>query len=110
MSRAPAIGDLRLVATLEAPVDTPDDAGSAFRTYAPLALVWVQVTPSKGDDRFVASRQEEAITHLARIRWRGDVTSQMRFAIGSRRLLIHAVYDADERRRFLMCHCEEIKP
>lgn len=110
MSGAPAIGDLRLRLTLEAPIDTPDDAGSMARIYEPLASVWAQVTPSRGEDRFVASRQEEAITHMVRIRWRSDVVSQMRFALGSRRLHIHAVYDADARRRFLTCHCEEIIP
>jgi SPP1 family predicted phage head-tail adaptor len=110
MSSAPAIGDLRLRMTLEAPVDSLDEAGSTTRLYEPLASIWAQLAPSKGDDRFVASRQEDAISHIVRIRWRSDVTSQMRFSLGSRRLLIHSVYDADERRRFLTCHCEEIKP
>jgi SPP1 family predicted phage head-tail adaptor len=110
MSSAPAIGDLRSRVTLETPIDTLDDAGSTTRSYEPLASIWGQVTPSKGEDRFIASRQEEAITHIVRIRWRADVVSQMRFAVGARRLVIHAAYDADGRRRVLTCHCEEIKP
>ena len=109
MSAATTIGELRLRATIEAPVDTPDGAGGLTRAYAPLASVWMQLTPKSGEDGFVAGRQEQTITHVARIRWRADVTGQMHFIIDARRLLIHAVHDADERRRFLMCYCEEIK-
>ncbi|MBI3275019.1 MAG: phage head closure protein [Methylocystis sp.] len=57
----------------------------------------------------VAARQEQSLTHLVRMRWRADVTSEMRLVVGSRKLLIHSVYDPDERRRLLMCRCEEIK-
>lgn len=109
MSGATTIGALRRRATIEAPVDTPDGAGGLSRVYAPLANVWMELTPRNGEDAFVAQRQEQSITHTARIRWRADVTSQMRFVFGARRLLIRAVHDADERRRFLMCSCEEIK-
>lgn len=110
MKGAPEIGELRLRLTLEQPIDAPDGAGGATRSYAPLARVWAQVSPTRAEGRFVAERQEQATTHMVRIRWRGDVTSQMRFALGARRLLILAVHDADERRRFLICHCEEIAP
>jgi SPP1 family predicted phage head-tail adaptor len=107
---APRIADLRQRVTIEAPSDAPDGAGGMTRTYSPLARVWASITPRDGEGRFVQQRQEQAVTHVARIRWRGDVTSQMRFVVASRRLLIHAVYDADERRRFLICQCEEIAP
>jgi SPP1 family predicted phage head-tail adaptor len=110
MSGAPPTGDLRLRLTLEAPVDTIDDTGAMTRTYTPRAIVWAEVASSYGAARFLASRQEEAISHIVRIRWRDDVSNQMRFVLGVRRLLIHVAYDADERRRFLTCHCEEIKP
>jgi SPP1 family predicted phage head-tail adaptor len=109
MNGAPATGDLRLRLTLEAPVDTIDDTGAMTRTYTPRAIVWADVKSSNGGDRFIASRQEEAISHIVRIRWRDDVSSEMRFVLGMRRLLIHTAYDADERRRFLTCHCEEIR-
>lgn len=106
---APAIGEMRLRMTLETPVDAPDDFGSMTRTFAPLADVWAQVRPLSGEARFVAERQEQAIDCLVRIRWRAGVTSQMRLTAGARKLLIHSVYDPDERRRFLVCRCEEIE-
>lgn len=106
---APTIGAMRLRMTLEGPIDTPDDSGSMTRSYAPLADVWAEVTSLFGEARFVAERQEQAITCRARIRWRAGVTSQMRLVAGARKLLIHSVYDPDERRRFLVCRCEEIE-
>ncbi|MBI1867714.1 MAG: phage head closure protein [Methylocystis sp.] len=109
MSALPAVGELRVRAIIEAPVDTPDDSGAMTRTYAPLANVWAHVTALTGEAHFVAARQEQSLTHLVRMRWRADVTSEMRLVVGSRKLLIHSVYDPDERRRLLMCRCEEIK-
>jgi SPP1 family predicted phage head-tail adaptor len=108
MSR-PSIASMRLRMTIEAPNDTLDDAGALVRAYSPLATVWAQVTPLSGEARFVASRQEQAIDFLARIRWRSDVTGEMRMVAGTRKLLIHSVHDPDERKRFLLCRCEEIK-
>jgi SPP1 family predicted phage head-tail adaptor len=108
MSRAPTIGDLRLRVTIEKPIDAPDGAGGFTRGHALLARVWARIEATNGQDRFVEQRQEQSITHVAHIRWRPDVTSQMRLAFRSRTLLIQSVYDADERRRFLTCHCEEI--
>ena len=110
MSLPATIGSLRVPVIIEAPSDASDGAGGFIRTYAPLAQTWAQVTPLRGADSFVEQRQEQSITHLVRLRWRGDVTSQMRLVVRKRRLLIHAVYDEDERRRFLICHCEEIAP
>lgn len=108
MSAPATIGALRQRATIEAPIDEPDGAGGFTRRYAPLARVWARIAPVDGRDQFVEQRQEQAITHLATIRWRGDVTSQMRLAFANRKLLIQAIYDADETRRFLTCRCEEI--
>lgn len=107
--RGPTIGEMRLRVTLEAPIDTPDESGAMTRSYAPLGSIWAEITPVSAEARFVASRQEQAIDHVARIRWRADVTSQMRLAYGSSTLLIHSVYDPDGRRRFLVCRCEQIE-
>lgn len=108
MSRVTTIGGLRERVTLEAPVDTADDAGGFTRAYAPLATLWARIGPVAAQDQFVEQRQEQALTHVVIIRWRNDVCSQMRFVHRGRRLLIHAAHDPDERRRFLVCRCEEL--
>jgi SPP1 family predicted phage head-tail adaptor len=105
----PGIGEFRQRVGIESPVDTLDDSGSAMRAYTPIGEVWAQVEASAGTSRFEAFRQESFVTHIVRIRWREDIQSQMRFVLGSRRLLIHAAFDPDERKKILVCHCEEIK-
>lgn len=104
-----AIGEMRLRMTLEAPVDMPDDSGSMTRSHVALAQLWAKLTPLSGEARFIAEREEQAISCLALIRWRADVTSRMRLVAGPRKLLILSVYDPDERRRFLLCRCEEVE-
>jgi SPP1 family predicted phage head-tail adaptor len=99
---------MRRRVTLEQPLDASDGAGGATRTYAPLANLWARVTPRRAAAQFQAERQEQAITHDVRIRRRAGVTSQMRFVFAGRALLIQSVYDEDERRRFLVCQCEEV--
>jgi SPP1 family predicted phage head-tail adaptor len=103
-----SIGSMRVSASLETPVESLDDAGTIIRSYAQLAKIWAQIIPLRGEGRFLEGRQEQAITHIARFRWRDGVASQMRLSFRNRTLLIHSVYDEDERRRFLKCHCEEI--
>ncbi|WP_036296818.1 head-tail adaptor protein [Methylosinus sp. PW1] len=105
---APKIGEMRLRMTLEAPVDTPDDSGGMMRVYVTLGDIWVKLIPLSADARFVEQRQELAIQWIAQARWRGDVTSEMRLVDGQRRLRVISAYDPDGRRRFLLCHCEEI--
>ncbi len=108
MSSPPAIGALRQRVTLEAPVDTPDGAGGFARSYAPVAQVWARIAPTSAREDFVEQRAEQSISHLVTIRWRDDVASAMRFSFRGRKLLIRSVFDPDERRRFLICQCEEI--
>lgn len=106
--KRPTIGDLRSRATIESPVDAPDGAGGFTRTYALLTQVWAKIEPTSARDEFVEQRQEQSTTHMVTIRWRGDVKSQMRVLHRGRKLLIQSIVDRDERRRFLICECEEI--
>lgn len=108
MSRAVPIGALRHRVTLEAPVDTPDDAGGFSRSFAQVASLWARIVPVAAQDQFVEQQQEQSLSHLVTIRWRADVRSQMRFVHRGRKLLIHSAHDPDERRRFVICRCEEL--
>lgn len=106
---------LRSRLTLEAPVDAADDIGGAARAYVTLDTLWAEVAPAGVagrfiDDRFVAERMEVTVTHHIRLRWRAGMSGAMRFRLGERIFIIHAIVDPDERRRFLVCRCEEIKP
>jgi len=102
------IGELRHHVTLEAPVDAPDGAGGFARSFTPIANLWARIAPSGAREDFVEQRAEQATTHIVTIRWRDDVTKDMRFVHRGRKLRIQSAIDPDERRRFLVCQCEEI--
>jgi SPP1 family predicted phage head-tail adaptor len=102
------IGALRHRVTLEAPIDAPDGAGGFSRSFTPVATLWARIAPSGVREDFVEQRAEQATNYVVTIRWRNDVSKDMRFVYRGRKLRIQSVLDPDERRRFLICACEEI--
>ncbi|WP_442754707.1 phage head closure protein [Methylocystis sp. JAN1] len=108
MSAHPTIGQLRQRVTIEAPVDAPDDIGGINRSFAPLAQVWARIETPGAQEQFAEQRLEQAKRCVVTIRWRGDVTSQMRVLFRGRVLIVRSVEDRDETRRFVTCLCEEI--
>lgn len=110
MSAVSPLGHLRRRVTLEGPVEVADEIGGVTRSFVTLALLWADIRPAGGGERFVATQQQEMITHRVRLRWREGVTAAMQLRLGPRLLLIRDVADEDETRRYLVCHCQEIKP
>ncbi|GAC1333148.1 MAG: hypothetical protein NVSMB26_13850 [Beijerinckiaceae bacterium] len=110
MSKRAPIGAMRQRLALDAPVEASDASGALQRTWSNVGDVWGQITPASSTDRFVADRQEEAVTHRILIRWRDGMQGEMRFRLGARTFLVHSLFDPDERKRVLICRCEEIKP
>ncbi|MDB5569074.1 MAG: head-tail adaptor protein [Hyphomicrobiales bacterium] len=106
--RGARIGELDRKLALERPLDTPDEIGGAARAWTLVADVWGHVQPTRGVRRFAGEREESAVTHRIAIRWRPDVTGAMRLRDGAAVYSIHAATDGDGRRRFLICHCEEL--
>jgi SPP1 family predicted phage head-tail adaptor len=110
MSAPPAIGALRHRAELQAPQDSPDDAGGLSRTYKTIGTVYAELRTLSGEAQFIEQRAEQSLACIARFRWRKDVTSDMRLVVRERTLRILACYDEDGRKRVLNCRCEEIRP
>jgi SPP1 family predicted phage head-tail adaptor len=104
----PTVGQLRQRVTLQAPVDAPDDIGGAERSFTSFAQVWASVETRGSQEQFTEQRLEQSRRFAVTIRWRNDVTSQMRIVLRGRLLVIRSVEDRDETRRFLTCLCEEI--
>lgn len=105
---AATIGALRHRVTLEAPTQTPDDAGGFARSYTPLTQLRAKIETRAARDDFIAEREEQQATHRVTIRWRNDVTQGVRFDHRGRKLLVRSVVDPDQQRRFLLCDCVEI--
>jgi SPP1 family predicted phage head-tail adaptor len=104
------IGALRRRLTLEAPVRTEGEGGTAAIAWSPVAQVWAAVAPLAGRETVAADAVTGRVTHEVRLRFRDGVRPEMRFAAGSRMFEIRAVLDEDERRRWLVCLCEERVP
>jgi SPP1 family predicted phage head-tail adaptor len=110
MKTVSPLGRLRKRVTLEQPVEAPDAIGGVTRGFAALATLWAEIAPAGTAESFIAAQKQERITHRVRLRWFSAVTAAMRLRLGTRMLLIRDVTDEDETRRYLICHCEEVKP
>ena len=107
----PRTGQLRHRLALEAPVRVEGEGGAASIAWSPVAQVWAAILPLSGREVVAGDSVRGVVTHELTIRHRGDVRPAMRFVAGSGRVFeIRAVRDPDERRRWLVCHCEEQLP
>ena len=104
----PAIGNLRHRLALEAPVRTADGAGGAAIAWCLIAELWGAIHPLSGDERLDSDRLAARLTHDIGLRFRDDVAPDKRLRFGARVFQIRAVRDVDDRRRFIVCRCEEI--
>ena len=103
-------GALRHRLIIEAPLYPADGAGGAGRTWAQAAEVWASVEATGGTQQVRDDRAGQHVTYRIRLRWRKDLTSDMRFRLGTRIFRISAVLDRDGRRRFHECLATEDIP
>jgi len=101
------IGELNRRLTLQAPVETTDDAGGVARTYTDAATLWARVEPVSGRYDMIAAGTGATITHRITIRPGPEVTTQHRFVEGTHIYQVVAVHDEDATRRFVVIHAEE---
>ena len=103
----PRIGALRHRLILETSVRVPDGGGGADRTWQTLAEIWAAISPHRGTETIVAEAVSGRVLLAIHIRYRSDITPAMRFRFDTRIFEILAVFDADDRRRFLKCLVQE---
>jgi SPP1 family predicted phage head-tail adaptor len=109
ISLRPSFATFRKRIGLETPVEQADGAGGVTRTFSVTATLWGRVTPLRGEDGVVAAARGQVLTHRVVLRYRAGLDTTIRLRVGGRRLAIRAVYDPDERRRLLLCLCEEVR-
>jgi SPP1 family predicted phage head-tail adaptor len=100
-------GELNTRLVLEAPVETPDGAGGAARSYAPVTTLWAALRPSGADGDVVAAAAGATVTHRILIRARSELTTRHRLCEGLRIFRIVALRDHDGTRRFTEIAAEE---
>lgn len=108
------IGPLRHRVTIQSFTVSQDSYGEEIKTWANLAsvpTVWADVQVAPAGERFLgAAEQVQATVSLkVRIRYRTDVTVQMRLVEGSRYLYIENVYDPTGQYRELILMCREVQ-
>ena len=101
-----AAGQLRERVIIEQPVRTPDGAGGADVTWEVLASVWAEVVTLAGTEAMLGARDEARQAHRITIRFRDDVTAQMRLSWRGQALNIRGVRDPDGKRRWLAINAE----
>lgn len=110
MSAMWTIADLRHRLILEAPVDLPDDAGGFARQWQQIDEIYGHIKTSSGQQQLNADKLENSLRVRIIIRWRPDMTGHVRLRHGERIFNVRAVFDADGKRRFMTCDCEEYSP
>ncbi|MEQ8480017.1 MAG: phage head closure protein [Hoeflea sp.] len=95
---------------LESPADEGDGQGGVDGGWTVIADLWGRVEPLRAVPREEAGAAIAPVIHRVTIRHRQDVCQDMRFVFRGRSLLVRAVRDPDESRRYLICDCEETRP
>jgi SPP1 family predicted phage head-tail adaptor len=108
---SPRTGALRHRLTLEAPQRNEAEGGAADIAWSEVAGMWADILPLSGREAAENDALRGVLTHEITIRHRPGLDATMRFrGTGGRIFEIRAVRDLDERRRWLVCACEERLP
>ncbi|MEN6542004.1 phage head closure protein [Parvibaculum sp.] len=99
-------GRLRERVTIEMPVRAEDGAGGASIGWSTLATVRAEVISFKGATLAATEREEAREPYRVVIRYRDDVTAEMRLRWRGRVLDISGRHDPDGHRRWLAIECE----
>lgn len=104
------LGDLRDRVVITAATTVADSLGGQSTTWAPLATVWGAWRSLTGREALQGQAVQHSTTHRLTIRYRPDVTVQMRATRegGGPTCDITAVRDVTGRRRFLELDLVEV--
>jgi len=101
-------GPLRHRVTIEQKNPTRDTHGGEVPGWTTLATVWAAVEFLQGREYFDAQQIQAQANVRVRLRYRSDVTSDMRVVWDSRNFLIVAPPMEDSKRRELVLLCQEV--
>lgn len=108
MNAMPFIGELRERLTLESVIEVPDDNGGVTRSFVAGPQFYAQTRVLRSRFRLAGPFGDGVITHQVVMRWRDDLTAEMRLRRGARVLRIVALEYFDPKARFVRAHCEEM--
>ncbi|AVP57751.1 phage head closure protein [Pulveribacter suum] len=91
--------------TLEKFTTTTDGWGQPVQSWTPLATVWAAAEPLVGREFIAAQAAQSEVTARIRIRWRGDVNSQVRVVHRGKTYDVQSVIDPRSERKELILMC-----
>jgi SPP1 family predicted phage head-tail adaptor len=106
-SSLPEVGELRSRLTFQVANEIDDGYGGKQVEWADRFNAWAYIEPLSGREYFDAMQIQTEISHRVIVRYRNDITPDMRIKYGGRILEIEAVIDIGNQHRFLEILCRE---
>lgn len=104
-----AIADLRHRVTFQSNARSTDEGGGGGANWIDEFTVWAHIAPLSGMQKLKAEQLEATVSHTVTIRYRDGAYAGMHIKFGKRIFDLKSAIDEDERHRWLVCMCEEIK-
>lgn len=89
--------------------DALNQKGSTWSTITNGGTVAASIVPVRSSERQASAANQAEISHRVTIRYRSDVTADMRIYYGTRQLAINGIRDINERHEWLEITCLEGK-
>lgn len=101
------VGALRHRIDVEMPTSVADGVGGEEISWVSAGSLWGAIRPRLGREGVTADKRVGRVSHDVTVRYRSDISPNMRLRLGGRVFEIHAVLEHDEEKRWMICECEE---
>jgi len=101
------IAELRHRIGLLEPAEAADGAGGRIVTWVRRDTVWAEIVSLRGKEKEWAEALTAESTFRVTLRYRSDLTRDMRIELDGVQLNINSIADPDGRRRWLVLYCVE---
>jgi SPP1 family predicted phage head-tail adaptor len=101
------IAELRHRITFQRVTQVSDGMGGFTTAWNDIVTLWAKVEPVSASERLYSERLETQRSHKVKIRFRNDITTDMRFVFKGRTFQVKGVYSPDERRAYTFIDAEE---
>lgn len=105
----PKTANLRHRITLQAKTQTPDEAGGYTTTWQNITNLWANIKPIKSNHTLQNNKQTTTTTHEIKIRYRTDISRDMRFTYNQKTFSILSTQDREGKKQWLTCICKELE-
>jgi SPP1 family predicted phage head-tail adaptor len=108
--RAISIADMRTRVTFQVATRASDNQGGSTETWANLStapVVWGYLAAVSSRERLYAQQIQYQRSHILVIRYRSDITTDMRFTYNNRTFQVKGIRNPEERKYFSIIDVEE---